>query len=149
MTNSQRFGIPHDIQRVTLWCCVNYILNTIISCSTHRELRERRPWKASEASSDIWLLLKSLRGTEQKKKKEKRNRETQNHRHSVSEGVRNTESETQRSTQATNRIALAGCTIHVSPHLLTSCATSYKEKRPQLGSPWWRSAPVVWNQTYT
>lgn len=30
------------------------------SHNTHRELRERRPWKASEANSDIWLLLKSL-----------------------------------------------------------------------------------------
>lgn len=44
---------------------------------------------------------------------------------------------------------LTGCRIHASPHLLTSCAASYKEKRPQLVSPWWRSAPVVWNQTYT
>lgn len=33
--------------------------------------------------------------------------------------------------------------------LLTSCAASCKEKRPQLGSPWWRSAPVVWNQINT
>lgn len=27
---------------------------------TYRELRERSPWKASEAISEIWLLLRSL-----------------------------------------------------------------------------------------
>ena len=27
---------------------------------TYRELRERRPWKASGAISEIWLLLRSL-----------------------------------------------------------------------------------------
>lgn len=36
---------------------------------THRELRERRPWKASEANSDIWLLLKSLWKANAKKEK--------------------------------------------------------------------------------
>lgn len=29
-------------------------------CVTHRELRARRPWNASGAISDIWLLLRSL-----------------------------------------------------------------------------------------
>ncbi len=29
--------------------------------ATYRELRERRPWKASGAISEIWLLLRSLR----------------------------------------------------------------------------------------
>lgn len=28
--------------------------------ATHRELRERSPWKASGAISEIWLLLRSL-----------------------------------------------------------------------------------------
>lgn len=28
--------------------------------ATYRELRERRPWKASGAISEIWLLLRSL-----------------------------------------------------------------------------------------
>lgn len=41
------------------------------------------------------------------------------------------------------------CSISGSFDLLTFCVASYKEKRPQLGSPWWRSAPVVWNQTHT
>lgn len=44
-------------------------------CVTHRELRARRPWNASGAISDIWLLLRSLwmRNTfaENKKKKKK------------------------------------------------------------------------------
>lgn len=31
------------------------------SGGTYRELRERRPWKASGAISEIWLLLRSLR----------------------------------------------------------------------------------------
>lgn len=30
--------------------------------ATHRELSERRPWKASGAISKIWLLLRSLKG---------------------------------------------------------------------------------------
>lgn len=42
-----------------------------------------------------------------------------------------------------------GAASDVSSHLLTFCGASYKEKRPQPGSPWWRSAPAVWNQTYT
>lgn len=42
-------------------------MNTNIEHSTHRELSDRRPWNASAASSDIWLLLKSLK----KKGKEK------------------------------------------------------------------------------
>lgn len=29
-------------------------------CATYRELRERRPWKASGAISEMWLLLRSL-----------------------------------------------------------------------------------------
>lgn len=29
--------------------------------STHSELSERRPWKASGAISEIWLLLRSLK----------------------------------------------------------------------------------------
>lgn len=28
--------------------------------ATYRELRERSPWKASGAISEIWLLLRSL-----------------------------------------------------------------------------------------
>lgn len=28
---------------------------------TYSELSERKPWKASGAASDIWLLLKSLK----------------------------------------------------------------------------------------
>lgn len=62
----------------------------------------------------------------------------------------------QRSKQATKRTATEvvadpwnGAEYILSSNLLTSCAVSYKGKRPQLGSPWWRSAPVVWNQTYT
>jgi len=31
------------------------------SVSTHSELRERRPWKASGAISEIWVLLRSLK----------------------------------------------------------------------------------------
>lgn len=40
--------------------CANSIWIINIINITHSELRERRPWKASEANSDIWLLLKSL-----------------------------------------------------------------------------------------
>lgn len=36
---------------------------------TYRELRERRPWKASGAISEIWLLLRSL-GQGHKKQQE-------------------------------------------------------------------------------
>lgn len=61
--------------------CANFILNINISNSTHRELRERRPWKASEANSDIWLLLKSLWRAEPKKK-ETRDGEAKNERQS-------------------------------------------------------------------
>lgn len=48
----QLFG-DLQIRRYVRW-------NAEVSNVTHRELRERRPWKASEANSDIWLLLKSL-----------------------------------------------------------------------------------------
>lgn len=73
-------------QRAMLCCrsCAHWILNTNTSRCTHRELRERRPWKASEANSDIWLLLKSLRGGEpKKKKKEKRDGEIERNIKSV------------------------------------------------------------------
>lgn len=56
--------------------CVNCIRNKNI-ITTHRELRERRPWKASDANSEIWLLLKSLWRTGPKEKREnKRQRGT-------------------------------------------------------------------------
>lgn len=135
--------------------CVNCILNTNTSHSTHRELRERRPWKASEANSDIWLLLKSLWKTEQKKKGNTRDTEAKNQRQSEWGREKHekwkVEVNTSHKQERNRRFCgwLTGSTVHVSPHLLTSCAASYKEKRPQLGSPWWRSAPVVWNQTYT
>lgn len=82
--------------------CVHCIWNTNISHVTHRELRERRPWKASEANSDIWLLLKSLwrKGPKENKQETDRHRT----RDRVSEGGREGEkSETLRSAQATSR----------------------------------------------
>lgn len=97
-------------------------------------------------------------GQGQRKRENKRRRdikpETEWARERVKHGTLNSEVNT--STQAINRLEtqsfcryLTERRVHVSSHLLTSCAASYKEKRPQLGSPWWRSAPVVWNQTHT
>ena len=37
-----------------------------LGTATHSEFRDRRPWKASGAISEIWLVLKSLQGEQRR-----------------------------------------------------------------------------------
>lgn len=144
----------HENQRAKMWCFVYpasemQTYHTLLTGSWGSADLERRP--------RLTLISGCYSSLCEEKGQRKKQTETDLHRtrDRVSEGERKKVKHWgQHKPQAREKhkgfcTLLTGCRIHVSPHVLTSYAASYKEKRPQLGSPWWRSAPVVWNQTYT